>query len=77
MSAPAVDQGAITAREFLCANIHAISETLLSHDAGVDQRNGRYLCPCGMQGTEQEWEQHVANKAADEIGGGTVQQALL
>jgi hypothetical protein len=63
----------MTIRELLHTHIHVISETLLDHDAGIDTRNGLYLCPCGMRGTQPEWEAHVADKTADRIDGTTVQ----
>ncbi|OYN76828.1 hypothetical protein [Mycolicibacterium sphagni] len=67
----------MTAREFLRAHMHAISETYLAHDATIDERNGLHVCPCGMRGTEAEWEQHVADTVADLIGDVPVQQPLM
>lgn len=40
-------------------NIHLIISTIDNHDAGI--REGVYLCPCGMRGTEHQWEQHIAD----------------
>lgn len=57
----------MTGREFLRANMHTISETYLAHDATVDERTGLHGCPCGLRGTEAEWETHVADKVADQL----------
>jgi hypothetical protein len=41
-------------------HIHTIISTIDSHDAGILD-SGIYVCPCKFRGTEQEWEQHVAD----------------
>jgi hypothetical protein len=41
------------------SNIHLIISTIDDHDAGI--LDGVYICPCGMRGTEQQWELHIAD----------------
>ncbi|AHG23755.1 hypothetical protein PBI_DONOVAN_51 [Mycobacterium phage Donovan] len=57
----------MTIREFLSANIGALIAALDEHEAGLDdrQRPAIYICgTCKFRGTQQEWEQHVAEQMA-------------
>lgn len=47
------------ARSVIREHIHTIIAAVDEHDAGI--LDGVYLCPCKFEGTEAEWEQHVAD----------------
>ncbi|AOT25805.1 hypothetical protein SEA_TORTELLINI_60 [Mycobacterium phage Tortellini] len=54
-------------REFLTANIGELIAALDEHEAGLDDRQTPviYICGrCNFRGTEQEWQQHVAEQMA-------------
>lgn len=56
-----------TVREFLTANITELIAALDDHEAGLyeDRAPASYYCRCGQfRGTQQEWEQHVAERMA-------------
>ncbi|AWN02658.1 hypothetical protein SEA_XAVIA_57 [Mycobacterium phage Xavia] len=56
-----------TIREFLSANIGELVAALDEHEAGLDDRQtpAIYICnTCKLLGTQQEWEQHVAEQMA-------------
>lgn len=53
-------------REFLTGNITQLIAALDEHEAGIyeDRAPVSYYCRCGFRGTEQQWEQHVAERMA-------------
>jgi hypothetical protein len=44
---------------FIRDHIALIINTIDTHDAGICDNT--YICPCKFQGTQQEWQTHIAD----------------